>query len=179
MEIVPLHIDASTNPAGWGAVERGVDFDAAIEMNRPHAQAVIAEWLEAQGPERRLFLSKHRGDLSLRGAMNARVRPVRVPAIEIGLRVVECLEAEASEGRLLRVPDPGFDFSFAIGIRDATGQSDDAVVREHVWIQRIQRRIVDVGREHALFEIIEDDHADTAAEPTEGAFMELRPDPRA
>ena len=55
--------------------------------------------------------------------------------------------------------DAGFDFAFAIGIADATRQRDDAVVREHVAIERIERGIVDVGREHALFEIVEDDHA--------------------
>ena len=70
---------------------------------------------------------------------------------------------------------PGFDFAFAIGIADATRQRDHAVVREHVAIERIERRIVDVGREHALFEIVEDDDAHGAAEPTKRALVELGP----
>ena len=52
---------------------------------------------------------------------------------------------------------PASTLPFAIGIADATRQRDDAVVREHVAIERIERRVVDVGREHALFEIVEDD----------------------
>ena len=79
------------------------------------------------------------------------------------LRLVERLEAEAVERRLLRVADAGFDLPFAIGIADAARERDDAVVREHVAIERIERGVVDVGREDALFQIVEDDDADGAA----------------
>ena len=77
------------------------------------------------------------------------------------------------------MPDAGFDFAFAIGIADATRQRDDAVVREHVAIERIERRVVDVRREHAFFEIVEDDDAHRAAEPTKRPLVELGPDLRA
>ena len=83
------------------------------------------------------------------------------------------------ERRLLRVADAGFDLALAIGIADATRQADHAVVREHVAIERIERRLVDVGREHALFEIVEDDRPRRAAEPTKRALVELRPRLRA
>ena len=72
--------------------------------------------------------------------MDARVRPVRVPAIQIGLRGLDRLEAQALQRRLLGVADAGFDFALAIGIADATRQRDDAVMREHVAIERIERR---------------------------------------
>ena len=111
--------------------------------------------------------------------MDAGVGPARVPAIEIGLRLVERLEAQPLQRRLLRVADARFDFPFAIGIADATRQRDDAVVREHVAIERIERRIVDVGREHAFFEIVEDDDAHGAAEATKRALVQLGPDLRA
>ena len=75
--------------------------------------------------------------------------------------------------------DAGFDFPLAIGIADATRQRDDAVVREHVAIERIERRVVDIGREHALFEIVEDDDPGRAAEPTKRALVQLAPDLRA
>ena len=45
------------------------------------------------------------------------------------------------------------------GSRDAARQRDDAVVREHVAVERIERGVVDVGREHALAQIVEHDDA--------------------
>ena len=92
---------------------------------------------------------------------------------------LERLEAQAAQRRLLRVADAGFDLAFAIGIADATREGDDAVVREHVAIERIERGIVDVGREDAFFEIVEDDDADGAAEATKRALVQLGPDLRA
>jgi hypothetical protein len=77
------------------------------------------------------------------------------------------------------VPDAGFDFALAIGIADAARQRDDAVVREHIAVERIERGIVDVRGEDTFFEIVEDNDADGAAEPTKGALVELRPDLRA
>jgi hypothetical protein len=68
------------------------------------------------------------------------------------------LEAQAFERRLLRVADARFDLPFAVRIADATWQRDDAVMREHVAIERIQRRIVDVRREHAFAEVVGDNH---------------------
>ena len=111
--------------------------------------------------------------------MNARVGPVLVPAIQIGLGGLEGLEAQALQRRPLRVADAGFDFAFPIGVADATRQRDGAVVREHVAIERIERRVVDVGREHALFEVIEHDDGRGAAEPAEGALVQLTPRLRA
>jgi hypothetical protein len=52
------------------------------------------------------------------------VGPPRIPAIEIGLRLLDRLEAHALQWRLLRVADARFDFAFAIGIADATWQRD-------------------------------------------------------
>jgi hypothetical protein len=54
-------------------------------------------------------------------------------------------------------------------------QADHAVVREHVAIERIERRLVDVGRQHALFEIVEDDRARGAAQAAKRALVEFRP----
>ena len=52
LQIVPLHVDVAPNPARRGCVIRGVDFDAAVEMDRADAEAVIAkrlEWQRAEG----------------------------------------------------------------------------------------------------------------------------------
>ena len=51
--------------------------------------------------------------------------------------------------------DAGFDFAFAIGIADAAREGDDAVVGEDVAIERIERRIVDIGCEDTLAEVVE------------------------
>jgi hypothetical protein len=111
--------------------------------------------------------------------MDAGVSPPRIPAIEIGLRLLDRLEAQALQWRLLRVADARFDFAFAIGITDPTRQRDDAVVRKDVAIERIERRIVNVRREHAFFEIVEDHDAGRATESTKRALVQLRPDLRA
>ena len=144
VQIIPLHLDALADPAGRRAVVRGLDFDAAIEVHRAFAVAVIAKRFERERPERRLLLGKHHGDLPLRRAVDARVGPARFPAIQVRLRLVERLEAQAFQRRLLRVADAGFDLPFAIGIADAARQGDDAVVREHIAIERIERGVVDV-----------------------------------
>jgi len=107
--------------------------------------------------------------------VDARVGPARVPSIEIGLRFLDRLEAHPVERRLLRVADAGFDFAFAIGVADTAWERDDAVMREHIAIERIEGGIVDVGREHALFEIVEDHDARGAAESTKRALVELGP----
>jgi hypothetical protein len=73
MQVVPLHLDALADPAGRRAVVRRLDFDAAIEMDRPLAVPVIAKRFEWERAERRLLLGKHRRDLSLRGAVDPRV----------------------------------------------------------------------------------------------------------
>jgi len=73
------------------------------------------------------------------------------------------------------VADGRLDLPFAIRMTDATGKRRDAVVREHVTVERIRRRIVDVGLEDAFLEIVEHREARSAAEATEGALVELGP----
>ena len=74
--------------------------------------------------------------------------------------------------------DTAFDFAFAIGIVDTARQRDRAVMFQHVAVEGIDGGIVDVGREHAFAEIIQDDDAGAAAEPAKGLLMQFRPDLR-
>jgi hypothetical protein len=104
-----------------------------------------------------------------------RVSAQVVSLIEIRLAFFQTFEAFALQGSLC-VSDSGLDFAFAIGILDAAGESDCAVVRQHVAIEWIQRGIVDVGDEHAFAEIVEDDDARTAPETTKSFLMQLGPD---
>jgi hypothetical protein len=174
-----MHLDALPDPAGRCRVVRGVHFDAAIEMDRPQPIAVIAKRFDRQRLQRGSFLGKHGGDLTLRRAVDPCVGPVRVPAIEIGLALLERLETHPAERRLLRVADAGFDLALAIRITDATRQADEPIVREHVAIERIERRLVNVRREDALFQIVEDDDPGRATQPSKRALMQLRPRLRA
>ena len=80
------------------------------------------------------------------------------------------------QGRRLCVSDAGFDFPLRSGSPHAPRLGDDAVVREHVAIERIERGIVDVRREHAFPQIVKDDDVDGAAQSAKGAFVQLRPD---
>ena len=97
-------------------------------MHRALAVLVIAERLEWQRQQRRLFLGEHRRHLALGGAVNARVGPALFPVVQIGLRLLQTLEAQALQRRLLRVADAGFDFALAIRIAHPARQRDRAVV---------------------------------------------------
>jgi hypothetical protein len=138
MMLVPLDGDLAADPPGRRSVVGRGDLDAAVEMHGAGAVRVVAKGLEGQRPEVRLLLGEHGGDLALGGAV---------------------------EGRRLGVAHGRLDLPLAIGMADATGQRHGAVVREHVPVERVQGGIVDVGREHALLEVIEDGGADGHPRP--------------
>jgi hypothetical protein len=50
-------------------------------------------------------------------------------------------------------------------------------VGEHVAIDGIERRVVDVGREHAFFEVVEDDDAGRVAQSPKRALVQFGPGP--
>src|SRR6188472_3550740 len=77
VQIVPLHLDALTDPAGRRAIVRGLDLDTAIEVHRAVPVSVIAKWFDRERPERELLLGKHRRDLPFRRAVDTRVGPSR------------------------------------------------------------------------------------------------------
>ena len=111
--------------------------------------------------------------------MDPRVGPVGFPAVQIRLRGLDRLEAQPFQRRLLRVADAGFDFPLPIRIAHATREGHHAVVREHVAVQRIEGRVVDVRRQHAFPEIVEDDDLHGAAQAPKRLLVERRPDRRA
>lgn len=113
----------------------------------------------------RLLFRKHHTHLTLRRAVDARVRPSRLPLIEMALRLIETLEAKPLQRRSLRVSDPRLDLALAIGVTHTTRQRERAVVREDVAIQGIDGRVVDVGGEHSLLQVVEHRDPRRAAQP--------------
>ena len=80
VQVVPLHLDALADPAGRRAVVRGVDFDAAIEMDGALAEAVVAKRLErqrARAPAAPRQTSRRPGVWSCRGCA---CRPSALPS---------------------------------------------------------------------------------------------------
>src|SRR5882724_10135591 len=101
--------------------------------------------------------------------MDARVGPVRLPAIEIGLTLVDVLKTLALQRCPLRVAHAGLDLALAVGVADAARQRNDA-------IERIDCRVVCIRTNHSLAQVVEHDHPHAAAEPAESPLVQLRPD---
>jgi len=76
------------------------------------------------------------------------------------------------------VSDAGLYFAFSIRVSDPARHGHDPVVRKHIAVERIERRIVDVGDEHALTQIVEYHHARAATKSAKRFLMELGPDLR-
>ena len=110
--LIPLHFDATADPAGRGSVVGGFDLDAAIQVHDTLAELIETEGLQRQFEQRRFFLGEHRRHLALGGAVDARVGPARLPAVEVSLGVGEALQALAFERCVLGVADAAFDFAF-------------------------------------------------------------------
>src|SRR5215472_15198904 len=124
----------------------------------------------------RLLFGEHRRYLSLGAAVDAFIRPALFPVVEISLCLFQTLEALAFEWGFLCVGDTRLDFSFSIGIAYTANHRRHAVVRQHIAIERVQTRIVDVGGKHAFAKIIQNDDARAAAKPAEGLLVQLGPD---
>src|SRR5215831_17853321 len=89
---IPLNLDHLADPSRRNAVIGRLHFDASIQMHDAFAVLVVAERFQRQWKQERRFFCKHRGDLSLRGAVNACIGPAQLPVIEIGLRLFETFE---------------------------------------------------------------------------------------
>ena len=94
VSLVPLHVNATADPARWGAVIGCFNLDTAIQMNGALAVFVIAEWFKRKRNQHRFFFGEHCGNLPLCSAVNACIRPSLFQSIQIGLRFPQALEAQ-------------------------------------------------------------------------------------
>jgi hypothetical protein len=69
-----------------------------------------------------------------------------------------------------------FHAPFAVGVSDPGGIGNDTVMRQHGGIGAIEFRLVKIGLDHALLEIVENDVLDAATKVTECLLMKARPD---
>jgi hypothetical protein len=79
------------------------------------------------------------------------------------LRFFSSFEAQTLEWRFLCVADARLHLALPIWIVHAARKRDGAIMLQHVAVQRIERRIVQIGREHAFFQVVEHHHASRAA----------------
>ena len=93
MQVVPLDPHHPADPARRHAVVSGFDLNATVEVYGSLAVLVIAKRLQWQWLECGFLFGEHGRDLTLRGAVNARVGPTFFPVIEIGLRGLQAIEA--------------------------------------------------------------------------------------
>lgn len=160
---VPLRRHRAADPAGRRVIVGAVDLDAAVQVNDAVAVPVVAERFDRERQEVGLLLGEHGSDLSLGRAVDARVGPPLLPPVEIGLRLIEALEAKTLERRALGVADAGLDLALSIRIADPARHCDGAIVSEHIAVQRIEARVVDVRLENALAKVVLDHDARGAA----------------
>src|SRR5579863_10260238 len=72
--------------------------------------------------------------------------------------------------------DAGLHLSFSIGITDATGQRDGAVVLQDIAVERVESGIVDVRGKNTFAQVVQHDGAGDATQAAEGFLVQLGPD---
>ena len=109
--------------------------------------------------------------------MYARRGPALVPVQQIGVLLVDTLKTLTLKCSL-NVADRRFDFAFEIGSVRPARYCHAAVVSECRCVELVDLRVVDIGIDHALFEIIRPNDPSRAAKVREALFMEFRPNLR-
>ena len=136
---VPLDREPPSDVARRQVVVGPGDLDAAIEMHGAVAELVVAEGFDRKRQQVRLLLGEHGRHLTLRRAVDPRVGPVRLPAIEVGLALLLGSRSEAHAACAAR-GSRRLDLAFPIWIAHPTRQRRHAVVGQHVAIDGIERR---------------------------------------
>ena len=107
--------------------------------------------------------------------MDTRRRPLGFPLFQEGVLLVDGLEAAALQHRVLGVLDRVLDRALAVGVAHPGRVGDDAVVGQHVPVDGVQFRFVQVGLDDAFLEVVEYDVSGGSTEVPEGLFVQLGP----
>jgi len=131
---IPLHRNLLADPSRWRAVVGRIDFHAAVQIDLALAILVVAEGLQRERQQGRLFFGEHGRHLPLSGAVNARVGPALFPMIQVSLSILQTFEALSLEGCFLGMAHAALDLTFTIRIAHPTGQRHRAVMRQHIAV---------------------------------------------
>src|SRR6516165_1127042 len=170
---VPLDVDELADPTGRYAVVSRLDFDTTVHVDNAFAVLVITKRFNRQRQQIRFFFREHSRHLSLRRTMDACIGPLGFPLVQVGLSLFQTFESLSFQGCLLRMGNSRFDFPFAIRISNPTWHGDHAVVRQHILEKRIQCGIVEIRREYAFLQVIENHDAATATEAAKSDLMQF------
>src|SRR5690606_3518577 len=140
-------------------------------VDRARLLLEVAEPLRRQRLETRTLLGEHGQYLTLLATVDPRCRPALLPVLEPGVLRLDRLEPLAVERGTLRVLDRALHRALAVRIADPTGIGDDAVVREHRGVNDVELRLVEIGADDALLQVVEDDVSHGAAERPERLFV--------
>jgi hypothetical protein len=100
------------------------------------------------------------------------------PAIQIGLSLIKGFEAQTLQWCFLSVADAALHLPFPVRMPDAAGQGRRSIMLEHVTIKRVQRRIVNIGSDDSLPQIVEHHDFGDPAQPAKSFLVQLGPDLR-
>src|ERR1700722_14511302 len=101
-------------------------------MHHTFAVLVLAARLHRQREQSGFFFCEHGGHLPFGSAVDARISPVRFPAIQIGLRLFQTFEALSFEWGFFGVAPGRLYLAFSIWILDTARQGDGAGMGERV-----------------------------------------------
>src|SRR5436189_2090295 len=93
VQLIPLHLQRTSDPSRRPTVIGGFDFHTTIQMHYTFSVLVVAERFQRQCLQVRFFFREHGGNLAFGGAMDACIGPAFFPAVEIPLRFFQALEA--------------------------------------------------------------------------------------
>lgn len=174
--VVDAHGDLGVRGRGQRGVVGARDLDEARVIDGPTLLGKEVEALGRQRLEVRELFAVQLEHLPFLPAVDARRGPALFPMGQPGVLRVERVEAFPFECRGLGVLNRILDSPLAIRIADAARIGDDAIVREHRRVDRVEGRFIEVRPQDAFFEIVEDDVLGTPAQGVEGLLMQLRPD---